>query len=68
MSRISTLTLQEEAIPLLQSGLAMKKAALELSLRRYSERLKNFERRYGMDSQTFAARFAQGELGDEAEH
>ena len=68
MSRISTLTLQEEAIPLLQSGLAMKKAALGFSLRRYSERLKNFERLYDMDSQTFAARFAQGELGDQAEH
>jgi hypothetical protein len=67
MSRVSTLTLQEEALPLLQSGLAMKKAALELSLRRYSERLKSFEQRYGMDSQTFAARFAQGELGDEAD-
>ena len=68
MSRVSTLMFQEEALPLLQSGLAMKKAALELSLRRYSERLKSFEQRYGMDSQTFAARFAQGELGDEAEH
>ncbi len=63
----STLTLQEEAVPLIRSGLAMKKTALEFNLRRYEERLKNFERRHGMDSDTFAARFAKGELGDEAD-
>ena len=66
-SMVNTLTLQKEAIPLVRSGLAMKKAALEFSLKRYSERMKSFERRYGMDSQTFAARFGKGELGDEAD-
>jgi hypothetical protein len=64
---VSTFTLQKEAIPLVRSGLAMKKAALEFSLRRYGERLKSFERRYGMDSQTFATRFSKGELGDKAD-
>jgi hypothetical protein len=43
--RAGTLTLQEEAIPLVRSGLAMKKMALEFNLRRYSERLKRFEHR-----------------------
>lgn len=66
-SMVSTLTIQEEAIPLVRSGLAMKKAALELNLRRYGERLKSFEQQYGMDSQIFAARFGEGKLGDEAD-
>ena len=64
---ISTLTLQEEAIPLVRAGLAMKKTALEANLRQYSERLKHFEERYGMDSTTFSSRFDQGDLGDEAD-
>jgi hypothetical protein len=66
-SAIGTLTLQEEAIPLVRAGLAMKKTALEVNLRRYSQRLKHFENRYDMDLTTFASRFEQGELGDEAD-
>jgi hypothetical protein len=66
-STVSTLTLKEEAIPLVRSGLTMKKMALEFNLRRYSERLKHFEERHSMDSTTFASRFDQGELGDEAD-
>lgn len=61
------LTLHEEAVPLVRSGLAMKKAALSLNLKRYHQRLQEFEQRYHMDSQTFATRFRQGELGDEAD-
>jgi len=64
---VSTLTLQKEAIPLVRSGLSMKKTALEFNLRQYSERLKRFEEQHDMDSPTFATRFAQGELGDEAD-
>lgn len=64
---VSTVTLEGEAIPLVRSGLTMKRAALEFNLRRYSERLKHFEQQHGMDSSTFAARFAQGELGDDAD-
>ena len=66
-SAVETLTLQKEAVPLLRSGLAMKKASLKLSLKRYRERLKRFEQQYGMDSTAFAARFERGELGDDAD-
>ena len=45
----------------------MKQAAVEFSLKRYSERLQRFERQYDMDSATFAARFGRGELGDDAD-
>lgn len=60
-------TFEKEAVPLIRSGLSMKKAALELSLQRYEERLRHFERIHGMDSATFADRFDRGELGDEAD-
>jgi hypothetical protein len=66
-SAVETLTLQKEAVPLLRSGLAMKKTALQFSLERYRERLERFERQYDMDSATFAARFGRGELGDDAD-
>jgi hypothetical protein len=66
-SAVETLTLQKEAVPLLRSRLAMKKAALQFSLERYDERLRRFERQYDMDSATFAARFERGELGDDAD-
>ena len=66
MSKAVSMILQEKAIPLVRSGLAMKKTALEFNLKRYSERLKDFEQQHGIDSTTFATRFAQGELGDEA--
>jgi hypothetical protein len=64
---VETLTLQKEAIPLLRSGLTMKTAALKFNQERYRERLRRFERQYDMDSATFAARFGQGELGDDAD-
>ena len=34
-------------------------------LRRYDRDLREFEERYGMDSQTFYERFEAGELGDD---
>ena len=65
-SAVEILTLKKEAVPLLRSGLAMKRAALKVSLERYSQRLQRFERQYQMDSAAFAAQFARGELGDDA--
>jgi len=45
----------------------MKRKALEFNLGRYKERLAAFERRYGMASEGFAAKFNAGELGDDAD-
>jgi len=64
---MDTITLQREAIPILKSSLEMKRKALEFNLSRYKERLTAFERRYGMSSEEFAAKFNAGELGDNAD-
>lgn len=61
----TTLTLQPQAVPLVKAGIELKRRALEFSRRRYHERLSAFEKRHGFDSQTFAAKFNAGELGDE---
>jgi hypothetical protein len=63
---MSPLTLREEVIPLVKSSLGLKRRALEFNLRKYQERLAQFEQRYGMSSQEFANEFDAGELGDEA--
>jgi len=60
------LTLREEVVPLVRSSLGLKRRTLEFNLRKYQDRLAQFERRYGMGSQEFAAKFDSGELGDEA--
>ena len=61
---MSPLTLREEVIPLVKSSLGLKRRALEFNLRKYQERLAQFEQRYGMSSQEFANEFDAGELGD----
>jgi len=60
-------TFEKEAVSLLRSGLAMKKAVLELSLKRYQQRLQSFEQQHSMDSDKFVERFGSGELGDDAD-
>ena len=62
----SKLQLRQEAVPVVRPELAMKRRALEFNLKRYGERLKAFERQYGLGSQEFEAKFGSGELGDEA--
>lgn len=62
-----TLTLQPQAVPLVKAGLEMKRRALEFGLRRYRERLTTFEKRYGLNSRSFARKFDAGELGDESD-
>jgi len=64
---MSPLTLREEVVPLIRSSSGLKRRALEFNLRKYRGRLAQFEQRYGMGSQEFAARFDAGELGDEAD-
>ena len=64
---MTTFTLQPQAIPLVKAGIELKRRLLEFGLRRYRERLAEFESRHGFDSQTFARKFNAGELGDEAD-
>jgi hypothetical protein len=63
----ATMTMREEAVPVVRSSLEMKRKALEFNLRQYQERLAAFESQYQMTSEQFADRFSTGELGDGAE-
>ena len=65
---MQAITIQQEAIPIMKSSLRrMKGRVLEFNLGRYKERLTALERRYGMTSEDFAAKFNAGELGDDAD-
>lgn len=63
----ATLTLQQEALPLVRSGVEMKRTALEFNLHRYQTRLTTFEMRHEMSSEQFASKFVTGELGDDVD-
>jgi hypothetical protein len=63
----SVIRLDEEALKVVKSGLAMKRNALEHNLRQYEQRTARFEREHGMTSDMFAAQFRSGALGDEAD-
>jgi len=63
----ATFTIQQEAVPLVRSGLEMKRKTLEFNLRQYHTDLAGFEKRHRMTSEQFATRFRAGELGDEAD-
>ena len=56
---------EQEALPLVRSSIEMKRRVLEYSLRRYQNELTAFEAAHKMSSETFAAKFRQGELGDD---
>ncbi len=64
---MDTITLQWEVVPIVKSSLKMKMKALGFGLSRYKERLTALERRYGMASEDFVAKFNAGELGDAAD-
>ena len=64
---MQAITIQQEAIPIMKSSLRMRGRVLEFNLGRYKERLTALERRYGMTSEDFAAKFNAGELGDDAD-
>jgi len=45
----------------------MEHKSLEFALRQYQKRLTTFERNHQMTSEQFAARFNEGNLGDDAD-
>ena len=62
----ATLTLRQEAVPIVKSSLQTRRKALEFSLRQYHTRLLGFEQQHKMASEQFASKFGAGELGDDA--
>lgn len=62
---LATMTLKPEALPIIRSGLDMKRRSLEIGIKRYRSRLTDFETRFAMTSHDFDRRFNNGELGDD---
>ncbi|MBS3908598.1 MAG: hypothetical protein KGZ93_03045 [Actinobacteria bacterium] len=58
--------IRKEEIPIIKSGLEMKKKTLNFKLKQYKERLKRFEEKYNMSTREFLKKYNAGELGDEA--
>jgi hypothetical protein len=63
----ATLTMSQEALPVVKSSLQARRKALEFSLRQYRSRLLGLERQHKMVSEQFATRFGTGELSDDAD-
>jgi hypothetical protein len=54
----ATLTIRQEAVPIVKSSLATRRKSLEFSLQQYRARLDGFERQHQVTSEQFAVRFA----------
>ena len=54
-----------EALPILRSGLLLKGRILNLRAENYLIRIKKFEKKYKMKSDTFIEQYRQGQLGDD---
>jgi hypothetical protein len=61
----ATMTMKQEAVPVVRSSLALKRKALELGLHQYEERLAKFERQFQMSSDDFSTKFQAGKLEDD---
>jgi hypothetical protein len=62
----ATLTIRQEAVPIVKSSLEVRRKSLEFGLRQYRARLAGFEQQHLMASAQFAEKFGAGELGDDA--
>jgi len=54
-----------EALPILRSGLMLKGRILNLKAENYLSRIKKFEKKYKMKSDIFIEQYRLGQLGDD---
>ncbi len=59
--------ISEEALPLLKSSIGFQKKLFNKKIESYLNRLKAFEKKYGMVSSKFYEEFEKGTLGDDPE-
>ena len=64
---MATIKIQEEAIPIVKSGLAIEENILKIGLEEYKKDLETFELRHKMSREVFIQKFESGDLGDDAE-
>ena len=62
---METIKIQEEAMPIVKSGLNLEEKILELGINEYQRELKNFERENRLSTKEFIQKFNSGELGDD---
>ncbi len=62
---MTSISLLEEAIPIVKTGLLIEENVLSLSLNKYQKELENFEEKHQMSTDEFTKRFNTGELGDD---
>ncbi len=60
-----TLEIQNEAIPILKSGLSFEKKLLKYNYKKFAHQLKSFEKKFDMSTDDFLKAFNSGALGDE---
>jgi len=63
----SGVSLKEEAVDIVKSGLEIEENILTMSLDEYRADLETFERKYKMSSEEFIQKFESGDLGDDAD-
>ena len=64
---MTTIKIQEEAMAIVKSGLAIEENILKMSLEEYKKDLETFERKCKMSSEEFIQKFESGDVGDDAE-
>ena len=67
MSEYVVVEFDRRAVSLLTRILNTEYRRLQLELRMVEEKIRRFEKKYGMSSNEFLERYSRGELGDEEE-
>lgn len=67
MSEYVVVEFDRRAVGLLTRILNIEYRRLQLELRMVEEKIRRFEKKYGMSSNEFLERYSRGELGDEEE-
>lgn len=62
---MTTLTVEDTAIPIIMTSLNQREMLLKLKLQSYRKQLSEFEERYKMSSDEFLNKFLSGQLGDD---
>ena len=60
-----TIEIQNEALPIVKSGLTIEKKRLDYNYKKFTLQLKMFENKHLMSSSQFIKKFNKGTLGDD---
>jgi len=63
---MSVLSVNHEVLPLIKSGIDLKKRLIALNLSEYRNKLASFEKKHHLSTRQFLKKFQTGKLGDDA--